>query len=288
MNKKRLTSLVILVISLSLFLYGCGLYNIGPTASFTANSTGPSTPLKVSFDASSSSDPDGSIDSYKWSFGDDSRGKGKTVDHTFESEKDYTVKLTVTDNSGSKDSLKTTISVPIKPITAKFNASPTKGDFPLEVDFDASDSTHLEGKISSYTWYFDDGTSGSGKKITHTFDDPGNYEVELLVTGNDGAKDTHTDTIKVTSPTNELPEASFTATADTQTPSKILFDATGSSDPDGYIRFYEWDFGDGEDGGNDTISHKYDQDGSYDVKLTVEDNEGATDSIEKTIDVETQ
>jgi len=58
---------------------------------------------EVTFDASSSSDPDGSIVSYEWDFGDGSTDSGETVTHKYSEQRDYTVILTVTDNDGAKD-----------------------------------------------------------------------------------------------------------------------------------------------------------------------------------------
>lgn len=113
MNKGKLVLLTLLAISLALFLSGCSSTptNQPPKASFNANPTSGKAPLEVSFDASSSSDPDGNIISYNWDFGDGSSSSGKTTDHTFNSSGNYTVELTVTDNDGATDTGSTTISV---------------------------------------------------------------------------------------------------------------------------------------------------------------------------------
>lgn len=58
---------------------------------------------EVTFDASASSDPDGSIVSYEWDYGDGSTGSGETETHKYSEQRDYTVILTVTDNDGAKD-----------------------------------------------------------------------------------------------------------------------------------------------------------------------------------------
>jgi RHS repeat-associated protein len=72
--------------------------NQPPIASFTfAPKTGEA-PLEVTFDASASSDPDGSIASYEWDFGDGQNGNGVSVVHTYVSANTYTVMLTVTDD----------------------------------------------------------------------------------------------------------------------------------------------------------------------------------------------
>jgi PKD repeat protein len=75
-------------------------------------------------------------------------------------------------------------------------------------------------------------------------------------------------------PTNEPPVASFTYSCVANT---CNFDASGSSDSDGSIDSYDWDFGDGTTATGPTTSHTF-SDGSYNVELTVADNEGATDS----------
>lgn len=75
---------------------------------------------------------------------------------------------------------------------ADFTASPTSGLFPLTVTFDASTSAAFDGTIVSYDWDFGDGASGSGRIVTHVFEDPGLYTVSLTVTNNVGDTDERT------------------------------------------------------------------------------------------------
>jgi len=70
--------------------------NAPPTARFTFNCTA----LTCSFDGSGSADPDGSIASYTWDFGDGASGNGATVSHSYGRAGSYTVTLTVTDSGG--------------------------------------------------------------------------------------------------------------------------------------------------------------------------------------------
>ncbi len=70
--------------------------NVPPVAAFTSSCVD----LVCSFNGSTSSDPDGTITSYAWDFGDGTTGTGATVSHPYTSANSYTVGLTVTDNAG--------------------------------------------------------------------------------------------------------------------------------------------------------------------------------------------
>lgn len=73
-----------------------GAANQSPNAAFTSNCDA----LDCTFNGSASADPDGSIASYAWDFGDGGSGTGATPQHTYAAAGAYTVKLTVTDNRG--------------------------------------------------------------------------------------------------------------------------------------------------------------------------------------------
>ncbi|MFT4108332.1 PKD domain-containing protein, partial [Propionicimonas sp.] len=83
---------------------------------------------------------------------------------------------------------------------------------------------------------------------------------------------------------NQSPTASFSAPVSGLT---VNVDGSGSSDPDGSIASYAWDFGDGSTKSGATASHTYAADGTYTVKLTVTDDKGATDSATKSVTVAT-
>jgi PKD repeat protein len=76
-----------------------------PIASFTASPSSGGTPLTVIFNASASVDPNGTIVSYAWSFGDGATGSGVSPLHTYAAEGSYNAMLTVTDNDGLKHSM---------------------------------------------------------------------------------------------------------------------------------------------------------------------------------------
>ena len=76
-----------------------------PTASFIASPSSGGTPLIVALNAAASTDPDGSIVTYMWSFGDGTTGSGVSVLHTYATQGSYTCTLTVTNDEGLTDTM---------------------------------------------------------------------------------------------------------------------------------------------------------------------------------------
>ncbi|MBV0924114.1 PKD domain-containing protein [Halomicroarcula limicola] len=102
----------------------------------TASISGPASAQvgeSLTFDATASDD--GSIASYEWDFGDGETATGQSVTHSFDSEGDYTVELTVTDDEGATATATQSVSVSAAPAPASFQitnldapASATQGD----------------------------------------------------------------------------------------------------------------------------------------------------------------
>ena len=88
---------------------------------------------------------------------------------------------------------------------------------------------------------------------------------------------------------NEAPIVNFTYSPENPVVNQtVIFNASSSYDPDGYIVSYEWDFGDGNvtNTTSPTIAHAYSSAGDYLVTLTVIDDMGYTNSTSKTISVQ--
>lgn len=84
-------------------------------------------------------------------------------------------------------------------------------------------------------------------------------------------------------PANELPTAAFAFDC---TALDCAFDGRDSSDDEGPIDSYAWDFGDGATGTGAQPTHSYDEPGAYAVTLTVTDGAGATASLTRTVTVQ--
>ena len=164
---------------------------------------------------------------------------------------------------------------------AVINASATEGDVPLAVNFTSISSSG----VSYYAWTFGDGGTYWGTPAYHTFSSPGTYTATLTVYDSRGATGTTTLTIHVGA-ANQPPVANVSATPTSGTaPLAVNFSSTGSSDPDGTIANYSWNFGDGDTSTGTNPSHTYANAGTYTATLTVTDNSGAAASASLTVTV---
>ncbi|HTO56842.1 MAG TPA: PKD domain-containing protein, partial [Pseudomonadales bacterium] len=114
-----------------LALTGCGggsgggsatAANVAPTPAFTVTPTSGAAPLSVTFDATSSNDPDGTITAYSWRFGDDTPdGVGSRVTHVYSTSGNFSAQLSVTDNRGAVSTR--SVNVEVTPASGTFTLS---------------------------------------------------------------------------------------------------------------------------------------------------------------------
>ena len=152
---------------------------IPPDAEFSATPTTGNSPLLVQFTDESTA---GAATTWSWYFGDGAGSNQQHPSHLYTAPGTYSVRLTASNAYGSDEMLKTGyIDVgPGPPVIVEFSGTPTTGTAPLTVAF--TDETI--GYITEWTWEFDDGTSSSLQHPTHTFTEPGEYNIGLEVLDN--------------------------------------------------------------------------------------------------------
>jgi PKD repeat protein len=238
----------------------------------------------VGFDGTSSSDPDGSITAYAWDFGDGGLGTGATPTHIYSVDGTYTVVLTVTDNDGqtSVDTTSATINPAGGNVPPVANANgPYSGTEGVAVQFSSSGSMDTDGVLVAYDWGFGDGGGSTAENPAHAYIAAGTYTVTLTVTDDAGDSGSDSTTVTIEAPAvNSPPSANANGPYSGFVGDAIVFDGSGSVDPDGIIVRYDWEFGDGTTLGDagPAPSHTYAAAGDYTVILTVTDDMGATDS----------
>ncbi|MBT9186732.1 PKD domain-containing protein [Zobellia russellii] len=264
--------------------------NEPPVAIANASPVNGQAPLKVSFSGIDSSD-DKAIVSYKWNFEDGQTGNTAEIEHTFDKAGSYEVTLVTKDKEGISASDVVMITVEkskenTAPV-AKLSASKTSGVLPLTVDFTGSGSTDDTG-VTAYSWDFKEGNSSDKPDPSHTFESAGSYEVELTVTDAEGLKNKETVSITVESKENTAPVAKLSASKTSGIlPLMVDFTGSGSTDDTG-VTAYSWDFKDGNSSDKPDPSHTFESAGSYEVELTVTDEEGLKNKETVSITVESK
>ncbi|MEW6069095.1 MAG: PKD domain-containing protein [Candidatus Thermoplasmatota archaeon] len=257
-----------------------GVTNKPPIALFTYYPTSPTTLDTVWF-TDTSHDPDGEIICWLWMFGDGTLSHFRNPTHTYANKGTYYVTLTVWDDCGAQGSA--TIGIVIKniPPVAEFTYSPSS---PTDLDtIQLTDlSVDYDGQIIARHWNFGDGTTSTLQNPTHQYADDGTYTVTLTVTDNDGATATISKVIVVA---NVQPTVDFTYSPENPTVFDVVQFTDLSVDYDGQIIAWHWDFGDGTNSTLQNPTHRYADDGCYQVTLTVWDDDGASNAITKEITI---
>ena len=235
--------------------------------------------LACSFDTSSSwTDDPGTT--FSWNFGDGATGSGPNATHTYAGVGTYTVTMTLTTTAGVSGSVSREITVTgnLWPI-ASFTVSCVNSF----CTFDASASSDPDGSIAFSYWNFGDGSgigSAGGVSASHFYEAAGTYTVWLTVYDNFSAWGQTNRTVAITAVVNQPPIASFTTNCQMMFCS---FNPAGSSDPDGGIVAFAWNFGDGATSPDYAPSHVYAAAGTYTVSLVVTDTRGATGATTRTV-----
>ena len=161
---------------------------------------------------------------------------------------------------------------------AMFTASEDAHVIPFTASFDATLSYNPNGEIASYLWTFGDGGSDAGPVVDYVYKDNGIYEVTLTIFDADGKTDSISMSIQALNP---IPTAEFSYSPRSTMEDELVvsasewvtFDAAQSSDDDEVVS-YEWNFGDGNEEEGQIVEYRWLWPGTYNVVLTVTDNDG--------------
>lgn len=266
--------------------------NRAPNASLSAAPLSGDAPLTVNFDATGSSDPDGDTLQYSFDFDGDGTVEdvqsGGTASYVYSAAGTFNAKVTVRDPDGLTDSA--TVSITVSggsggnhPPQAQLSASPATGEAPLDVNFDAGNSSDPDNNIERYLFDFDgDGTvdlDTPTPTASHTYDAAGTYNAKVTVRDTEGAEDSAVLEIKVETGGGEsdnYPVAVVIADPSYgRPPLTVSYYAGYSLSIGSAIKSFDWDLdGDGtfeltDAGPEQTVS--YDAEGTYSVTVRVTD-----------------
>jgi PKD repeat protein len=235
--------------------------------------------IPLNFNSEESYDPDGTIESFIWEFGDGETSLLENPTHEYNLPGSYDVILIIEDNEQSTDTATITITIqnqnqaPIPIINGPYS---DKRNNPVE--FSADGSYDPDGTIVEYLWDFGDNTTSVEKHPIHIYEMASEYEVHLTVIDDQEVQTTSSTMCIVVEniPPIIILNDSFRGEVNTE----IKFSSVGTEDPDGEIIDYLWNFGDGTSSTIPNPTHTYELTGEYTVSLMVTDDNWDTDTRE--------
>ncbi len=224
--------------------------------------------MQVNLDASGSYDPDGSALRFTWILPDGARRSEASFTWTAPKPGLHPISLILDDGEGLASSrVSQAIQVmvnraPVAVVDTLIQAC--SGNI---IIFSSASSYDPDGDLFTTFWDFGDGNTSTDTNPVHMYTLPGLYKVTLTL--NDGFSPTPTIAIIPVriegSPKAIIPFETITVCANTP----VVFDGSQSTDPNGQVGSYSWDFGDAETAIGARVTHFYKEPGVYDVILTV-------------------
>ncbi len=221
------------------------------------------------------------LTNWLWLFGDGDSSTEQNPQHNYASSGTYDVWLTVTNESGCIDSVMNTVFVAAMP-QAGFTFDTVCLGLPTSfIDTSASPNSWIVYRH----WNFGDGTDTLNiQNPPHVYENPGTYNVQLVVGDYNGCYDTITQQVLV----RELPVADFYVTVDSVCLGDTMWFQDASTSNSGAIVSWTWYFGEPSSGNADTSClqnpwHIYSNPGTYYVLLIVENANGCYSEISKTV-----
>lgn len=230
------------------------------------------TPLLVNFQDATT----GGATQWRWDLGNGTISFLQNPSVTYFRPGTYAVKLVVTNAAGNRDSIIKAqyITIYALPVVA-FTATPTRGCYPLPVQF-TDNSSAGSGTINSWFWDFGDGITSTQQNPNHVYNSSGNYNVSLIITNSNGCTKT------LTKPNYIATGAGLNALFTNSTPTGCIVPETISfqnlSSGSGTLG-YLWNFGDGNTSTASQPTHTYTSPGNYVARLIVTNNTGCVDTF---------
>ncbi len=256
-----------------------------PSPKFTFAPTSPQPGETVTFTDESTFS--GAAATYHWTFGDGATSSERNPTQAYSTAGLKTVQLKVTDDGGRSQTRTAFIKVreagappssDTSAPTAAFASSPAAPKAGQAVTF--ADLSSDDTGVVAWAWSFGDGGTSSQQNPSHTYAQAGVYEVELTVADAAGQQTAVSKNVQVAASggpaaSNPTPKALFTAQPSLARVGDIVTFTDQSTD-DGAITAWAWTFGDGQTSDRPNPRHQYAEPGSYQVRLIVTDDQGAT------------
>lgn len=227
-----------------------------PAIDFDATPTSGCTPLLVNFTDKTAAGS-GTVTQWSWDFGDGQTSTDQNPAHNYTTTDTFSVSLTVTNSFGCTNVFQKPSVVIVNGISnADFEYTYTNAcSPPTKVNF--KNLVNTKDPVS-YSWSFGDGSTSTDANPVYTYTANGKYPVQLIVTTDQGCKDTITKSISVGSVS-----PNFTVQEGACVNRKVLFKDSSSPTPVSI----NWYFGDGGTGTGFQPEHVYTSTGSYSVKM---------------------
>jgi PKD repeat protein len=196
----------------------------------------------------------------------------------------YDCYLTVVDDDGGSYETSRQVTVLNQPPEANFTYSPSNPEKDEMIQF-TDTSTDPDDSVVRWEWDFGDGTTSTLQNPTHSYPTNGTYTITLTVWDEHDADDTISKVIVIA---NLAPEVGFSHLPNEPKISETITFVDESSDPDGSVITWQWDFGDGTTSTDQNPTHSYSSEGTYTVTLTVWDNDGGSNTTSRIVVVDNE
>ena len=219
-----------------------------------------------------------SITGYYWDFGDGNTSNLEHPQHTYSTDSTFLVQLTISTASGCVKNFQVSV-------TSTCSSPSCEADYTYAINacsVSFTNSSFSTQQIISFEWNFGDGNTSNQEHPVHTYSSSGFYQVVLKITTADSCTSFHFEGLAIQCNTNPTCEAGFSFTSSNC--STFTFMDTSLVDSNATVT-YAWDFGDGNTSAQANPSHTFNNNGSYQVCLSITTSDSCTSVICQNVQV---